>query len=183
MKKNLSPTETQNILDILEKRFLENPERHQNISWEKVLEKLQLQPNQLFSIAQMEKSGGEPDVLDFVANAYVFVDCAMESPTGRRSFCYDKLAWEKRKTHKPENNAKDYATAMGIQILNEEQYRKYQAIVGFDSKTSSWIDTPEKIRKLGGALFCDFRFDTVFTYHNGAESYYAARGFRGFVLV
>ena len=169
------------LLSILEKRFLENENRHLGLKWSEIIEILDKNHEKLEILDKMEKSGGEPDVVIFDKNSkeICFVDCSTESPKGRRSFCYDREAWEKRKEHKPENTALDFAKEIGIEILDEEQYRKLQELVNFDLKTSSWIKTPEKIRKLGGALFCDKRFDTVFTYHNGAESYYAARGFRG----
>ncbi len=169
------------LLSILEKRFIENENRHLGIKWSEILQKLKKNQEKLEILDKMEESGGEPDVVIFDKNSkeICFVDCSTESPKGRRSFCYDREAWEKRKEHKPENTALDFAKEIGIEILDEEQYRKLQELVNFDLKTSSWIKTPEKIRKLGGALFCDRRFDTVFTYHNGAESYYAARGFRG----
>ena len=171
------------LLSILEKRFLENENRHLGIKWSEILQKLEKNQEKLEILDKMEESGGEPDVVIFDKNSkeICFVDCSTESPKGRRSFCYDREAWEKRKEHKPENTALDFAKEIGIEILDEEQYRKLQELVNFDLKTSSWIKTPEKIRKLGGALFCDKRFDTVFTYHNGAESYYAARGFRGLI--
>lgn len=169
------------LLSILEKRFLENENRHLVIKWSEILQKLEKNQEKLEILYKMEESGGEPDVVIFDKNSkeICFVDCSTESPKGRRSFCYDREAWEKRKEHKPENTAIDFAKEIGIEILDEEQYRKLQELGNFDLKTSSWIKTPEKIRKLGGALFCDKRYDTVFTYHNGAESYYAARGFRG----
>lgn len=171
----------ENLLKTLEKRFLENKARHENVDWQTVLKNLQKSEEKIASLLKMEESGGEPDVITFdeQSDELVFVDCASESPKGRRSFCYDRAAWEKRKEHKPENTAFDFAEELGIEILDETQYRKLQEMGKFDLKTSSWIKTPENIRKLGGALFCDRRYDTVFTYHNGAESYYAARGFRG----
>jgi len=171
------------LLSILEKRFLENENRHLGLKWSEIIEILDKNHEKLEILDKMEESGGEPDVVIFDKNSkeICFVDCSTESPKGRRSFCYDREAWEKRKEHKPENTALDFAKEIGIEILDEEQYRKLQELGNFDLKTSSWIKTPEKIRKLGGALFCDKRFDTVFTYHNGAESYYAARGFRGLI--
>ncbi len=171
------------LLSILEKRFLENKNRHLGIKWSEILQKLEKNQEKLEILDKMEESGGEPDVVIFDKNSkeICFVDCSTESPKGRRSFCYDREAWEKRKEHKPENTAIDFAKEIGIEILDEEKYRNLQELGNFDLKTSCWILTPEKIRKLGGALFCDRRFDTVFTYHNGAESYYAARGFRGLI--
>lgn len=174
-----SNTGFDNLLSVLKSRFDKNMHRHPNTKWEEVLKKLEGNTKKLKSLDLMEESGGEPDVVDFGnSGEIIFVDCSAESPKGRRSFCYDRVAWEKRKEHKPQNTAEDFAKEMETEILNEEQYRKLQELEKFDLKTSTWIATPEKIRKLGGALFCDRRFDTVFTYHNGAESYYAARGFR-----
>lgn len=175
---------TSDIITILQKRFENNMHRHPNINWDSI-EKIIKKPAILRSLEAMESSGGEPDVFifDIKEKNICFVDFAIESPSGRRSFCYDKAAWNTRKEHKPKNNAIDLAKEMGIELLNEEEYRAIQDIEAIDLKTSSWIETPERIRKLGGALFCDRRFDTVFTYHNGAESYYAARGFRGKLIL
>ncbi|QOW09213.1 DUF4256 domain-containing protein [Kaistella flava (ex Peng et al. 2021)] len=173
------------LLQILQHRFESNMNRHSNLNWDDILNKLNKNPEKLESLLQMEESGGEPDVvgLDEKSGEYLFYDCAAESPKGRRSFCYDKEALDKRKENKPKNNAVDAAKSMGIEILNEEEYRELQTLGTFDNKTSSWLKTPENIRKLGGAIFADFRFDTIFIYHNGAESYYAGRGFRGVLRV
>ncbi|MCB0284407.1 MAG: DUF4256 domain-containing protein [Calditrichaeota bacterium] len=180
-KKQLTADETKQILSTLKTRFEKSLNRHKEIAWQKVHEKLQVSPEKLWSLNEMEESGGEPDVVTFDkhTDTYIFFDCSAESPKGRRSLCYDRDALESRKEHKPKNNALDAAAAMGIEILTEEDYRFLQTLGNFDLKTSSWVATPEKISKLGGAIFCDRRYDTVFTYHNGAESYYAARGFRG----
>ena len=168
------------LLKTLEVRFQKNMNRHKGLDWTSVQAKLESQPEKLWSLYQMEETGGEPDVVgqDAETNEYLFYDCAPESPKGRRSLCYDREAWEFRKEHKPQDNAMDVATSMGIHILSETEYRALQELGSFDTKTSSWVKTPANVRKLGGALFCDRRYDTVFTYHNGAESYYAARGFR-----
>ena len=173
------------LLNVLKVRFEKNMTRHQGLEWAKVQAKLEANPEKLRSLNEMECTGGEPDVVGFdrKAGEYVFYDCSPESPKGRRSVCYDREALEARKENKPKNNAMDMAVAMGIEILSEEQYRELQALEKFDLKTSSWVQTPAGIRKLGGALFCDRRYDTVFVYHNGAESYYAARGFRGLLRV
>jgi len=159
--------------------------RHEGVEWDKVEAKLEANPAKLWSLSEMERTGGEPDVVgsDKKTGEYIFYDCSAESPKGRRSVCYDRAALEARKEHKPADSAIDMAAAMGIEILTEEQYRALQKLGAFDLKTSSWIMTPAAIRKLGGALFCDRRYDTVFTYHNGADSYYAARGFRGSLSV
>ncbi|RZJ31412.1 MAG: DUF4256 domain-containing protein [Flavobacterium sp.] len=180
-KKTLQANEADEILKTLKARFEKHPTRHKEIEWEKVQAKLNANPDKLWSLNEMESSGGEPDVVDYDANTneYIFYDCSPESPKGRRSICYDRAAWEARKENKPANNADDVALAMGIEILNEEQYRRLQQLGEFDLKTSSWIKTPPEVRKLGGALFCDRRYNKVFVYHNGADSYYAARGFRG----
>jgi hypothetical protein len=156
-------------------------QRHKGIVWADVRAKLEANPEKIWTLNEMEFTGGEPDVVGFddKTGEYIFYDCSAESPKGRRSICYDRAAWEARKEHKPENTALDMATEMGVEILNEEQYRELQKLGNFDLKTSSWIKTPADIRKLGGAIFCDRRYNAVFTYHNGAESYYAARGFRG----
>lgn len=160
-------------------------DRHKGLEWANVRAKLEADTGKLWSLSEMERTGGEPDVVGFDKNTgeYIFYDCSAESPGGRRSICYDREALEARKAHKPENTALDMAAAMGIEILTEEQYRELQKLGNFDAKTSSWVKTPVDIRKLGGALFCDFRFGTVFVYHNGADSYYAARGFRGSLRV
>jgi len=180
-KKELLPEESSSLLKTLKDRFEKNTNRHEGIEWNKVLAKLEANNDKLWSLHEMEKTGGEPDVVgyDKKTNEYVFYDCSPESPNGRRSFCYDREALDSRKENKPKDSAMDMATAMGIEILTEEQYRELQQYGNFDTKTSSWIKTPEDIRKLGGAIFCDRRYDKVFVYHNGAESYYAARGFRG----
>ena len=184
-KKKLSAKEVEELLRLLKTRFEKNTERHEGIAWDKVRSKLDANPEKVWSLSVMEETGGEPDVvgMDKKTGEYIFYDCASESPKGRRSFCYDRAAWESRKEHKPADNALDVATAMGIELLSEEEYRELQMLGEFDAKTSSWVRTPANIRKLGGALFCDFRFGTVFVYHNGAESYYAARGFRGSLRV
>ncbi len=169
------------MLSILKTRFLKNMHRHADLDWQKIQQKLETNPKKLSILQKMEETGGEPDVVDFdqESGEYVFVDCAAESPKERRSFCYDREALEKRKENKPNNNAIDAAAEIGIELLTEEDYRYLQTVGSFDTKTSSWLETPENIRKLGGAIFGDFRYGTVFIYHNGAESYYAARGFRG----
>ncbi|MBN2001441.1 DUF4256 domain-containing protein [candidate division KSB1 bacterium] len=169
------------LLRTLKVRFEKNINRHQGLEWAKVQAKLEANTEKLWSLHEMESTGGEPDVIgyDNKTGEYTFYDCSAESPKGRRSVCYDREALESRKEHKPENNAIDMAAAMGIDLLTEEQYRDLQRLGNFDLKTSSWVKTPAGIRKLGGAIFCDRRYDTVFVYHNGAESYYAARGFRG----
>ena len=172
---------SQEMLSTLQKRFLEHMHRHTDLDWQKIHHKLEGNPKKLAVLQKMEETGGEPDVVDFdeKSGEYIFFDCAAESPKERRSFCYDRDALEKRKENKPKNNALDKAAEMGIEILSEEDYRYLQTVGSFDTKTSSWLETPENIRKLGGAIFGDFRYGTVFIYHNGAESYYAARGFRG----
>jgi len=184
-KKDLSPEQREELLRVLKARFEKNMNRHKGLEWVKVQDKLQGNTEKLWSLNQMERSGGEPDVIghDKKTAEYIFYDCSAESPKGRRSICYDREALESRKEHKPENTAVDMAAAMGVEILTEEQYRNLQTLGNFDTKTSSWVKTPPDIRKLGGALFCDCRYDTVFVYHNGAESYYAARGFRGSLKV
>ncbi|WP_089817960.1 DUF4256 domain-containing protein [Kaistella treverensis] len=173
------------LLKILKERFDQNMQRHENLSWNEIEKKLQNNAEKLNSLQLMEESGGEPDVVgvDEKTGEFLFYDCAAESPKGRRSFCYDKAALEKRKENKPKNNTEEAANFMGIELLTEEQYRFLQTLGKFDTKTSSWLKTPENIRKLGGAIFGDFRYDTVFIYHNGAESYYASRGFRGVLRV
>jgi len=181
----LSAEQQEELIKILKTRFEKNPKRHDNIKWEDVLKKLESNPEKLWSLHEMERTEGEPDVVDFDkdSNEYLFFDCSVESPKGRRSLCYDRKALDSRKENKPANNAVDLADEIGIEILNEEQYRYLQTLGKFDLKTSSWIKTPEDIRKLGGAVFCDRRYNTVFLYHNGAESYYSARGFRGVLRV
>ncbi len=173
------------LLSLLQERFEANMQRHKGVRWEDVHTRLTANPKKLQSLHEMEQSGGEPDVIavDKKSGELTFCDCSAESPKDRRSLCYDRAALESRKEHKPKNSAVDLAHAMGVEIMSEEEYRMLQTLGEFDLKTSSWISTPERIRKLGGALFCDRRFDTVFVYHNGAESYYAARGFRAIVRV
>jgi Protein of unknown function (DUF4256) len=179
-KNNLPAAQATQLLATLKSRFEKHPHRHTGLTWPPIEQKLKSAPAKLHSLAEMEKSGGEPDVVahNKLTDEYIFYDCSPQSPAGRRSFCYDRAAWQSRKEAKPKNNAVDAAAAMGADILTEDQYRQLQQLGEFDTKTSSWIDTSSKIRQLGGALFCDRRFDTVFTYHNGAESYYAARAFR-----
>lgn len=181
MKKKLSPVEQVELLEELKERFEKNMSRHKGLKWADVQKKLETNAEKLWSLGEMERTGGEPDVvaLDKRSGEYVFYDCSAESPKGRRSLCYDRDAWESRKEHKPENDAVTAAAAIGVDLLTEEQYRELQKLGEFDLKTSSWVKTPSDIRSLGGAIFCDRRFGRVFTYHNGAESYYAARGFRG----
>ncbi|MEO8174537.1 MAG: DUF4256 domain-containing protein [Sediminibacterium sp.] len=185
MKKKLSTQEQTELLDILKTRFEKNTKRHKGIDWNKVQERLEVHTEKLWSLNEMERTGGEPDVVghDKKTGEYIFYDCSAESPKDRRSFCYDHEALEKRKEYKPEDSAVNMAAEMGIELLTEEQYRTLQEFGNFDTKTSSWVLTPAVIRKLGGAIFCDRRYDTVFVYHNGAESYYAARGFRGSLMV
>jgi hypothetical protein len=180
-KKELSPAERQELLGTLKTRFTKNMGRHKGLEWEKIQAKLEANPGKLWSLYEMERTGGEPDVVDYDKknDAYIFYDCAAESPKGRRSLCYDLEAWQSRKENKPTGNAVDMAAEMGIELLTEAEYRQLQEHGAFDAKTSSWVKTPPEIRKLGGAIFADFRYNTVFKYHNGAESYYAARGFRG----
>ncbi len=180
-KKELSPKQREELLRTLKGRFEQNMNRHKEVEWAKVQAKLETNAEKLWSLKEMERIGGEPDVVghDKKAGEYIFCDCSSESPKGRRSLCYDREALESRKEHKPENSAIDMAAAMGIELLTEEQYRELQKLGNFDTKTSSWVKTPSDIRKLGGAIFCDRRYNTVFVYHNGAESYYAAMGFRG----
>ena len=179
--KELSPEQREELLRALKARFEKNMNRHKGLEWAKVQAKLEANNEKLWSLNEMERTGGEPDVVGFdkKTGEYIFVDSSAESPKGRRSLCYDGEALQSRKEHKPENNAIDMAAAMGIELLTEAQYRELQQLGNFDAKTSSWIKTPSDIRKLGGALFCDRRYDHVFVYHNGAESYYAARAFRG----
>ncbi len=185
MKKELSPIHSEELLATLKARFEKNKGRHEGLEWAKVQAKLEANPEKLWSLHAMESTGGEPDVVgyDQKTGEYIFYDCSAESPKGRRSICYDHEALESRKEHKPENSAVEMATDMGVELLTEAQYRELQQLGHFDLKTSSWIKTPAAIRKLGGALFCDRRFDHVFVYHNGAESYYGARGFRGWLRV
>lgn len=184
-KNKLTASASKELLDILKARFEKNAKRHKGIAWADVEAKLNKQGEKLWSLNEMEMTGGEPDVVgqDKKTGEYLFFDCSAESPKGRRSICYDHEALESRKEHKPANSAVNMAADMGIELLDEEQYRMLQTLGAFDLKTSSWIQTPDAIRKLGGAVFCDRRYDTVFLYHNGAESYYAARGFRGVLRV
>lgn len=182
---SISNITADNLIAILQTRFEKNKHRHPSIKWEQVFQSLQKSPQKCKVILAMEQTGGEPDVIGIEASTkqFIFCDCAVESPTERRSLCYDKAALEERKEFKPASNAMDMAKTIGITLLNEEDYRYLQSLEAFDTKTSSWIETPAAIRKLGGALFCDRRYNHVFTYHNGASSYYAARGFRGKILV
>jgi hypothetical protein len=191
-EKELSPKQREELLRELKIRFEKNMSRHKGLEWAKVQAKLEAclagrpaNTKKLWSLNEMERTGGEPDVVgyDKKTGEYIFYDCSAESPKGRRSLCYDREALEARKEHKPKNNAIDMAATMGIELLTEEQYRELQELGNFDLKTSSWVKTPADIRKLGGAIFCDRRYDTVFMYHNGADSYYAARGFRGLLKV
>src|ERR1700732_3282578 len=184
-KEDLSPEQREELPRALKARFEKNMNRHKGLEWANVQARLEANTEKLWSLNEMERTGGEPDVVghDKKTGEYIFYDCSAESPKGRRSFCYDHEALESRKEHKPKNNAVDMAAAMGLELLTEEQYRELQKLGNFDTKTSSWVKTPSAIRTLGGALFCDRTFDTVFVYHNGAESYYAARAFRGWVRV
>jgi hypothetical protein len=184
-KKELSPEQREELLRALKARFEKNMNRHKSLEWAKVQAKLEANTKKLWSLYEMERTGGEPDIVGFdkKTGEYIFYDCSAESPKGRRSLCYDREALDARKEHKPKNNAIDMAAAMGIELLTEEQYRELQKLGEFDTKTSSWVKTPSDIRKLGGAIFTDRRFGHVFVYHNGAESYYAARGFRGLLRV
>jgi len=177
--------ERDQLLLSLKNRFERNPNRHQGHAWEMVVAKLEASPAALRSLREMESSGGEPDVIgyDSASNQYIFCDCSAESPSGRRSLCYDREALDSRKEHKPQSSAVEAAAAMGIELLTEQQYRELQRLGEYDTKSSSWVVTPEEIRSLGGALFCDRRYGKVFVYHNGAQSYYAARGFRGLLRV
>ncbi len=183
--KDLSREQREELLRVLKARFQKSMDRHEGLDWAKVQAKLEANTEKLWTVSEMERTGGEPDVVghDKKTGEYIFYDCSAESPKGRRSLCYDREALESRKENKPENNAMDMAAAMGIQLLTEEQYRELQNLGKFDTKTSSWVKTPPAIRRLGGAVFCDRRYDHVFLYHNGAESYYAARGFRGALRV
>jgi Protein of unknown function (DUF4256) len=179
--KQLSPEGQEELLKILKARFEKNMNRHAGLEWDAIKVKLEANPGKLWSLDEMEATGGEPDVVDFdkATGEYIFYDCAAESPKARRSICYDRAALNSRKEHKPANSATDMADEMGIELLTEAEYRNLQTLGSFDLKTSSWVQTPPEIRKLGGAIFCDRRYNTVFTYHNGAESYYAGRAFRG----
>lgn len=185
MVRKLSPEQCEDLLRTLKVRFEKNSNRHEGLEWAEVQARLEADPDKLWSLHEMERTGGEPDVIayDQDAEKYVFCDCSPESPKGRRSICYDQEALESRKEHKPQNSAMNMAADMGIEMLTEEQYRALQQLGKFDAKSSSWVKTPAEIRKLGGALFCDRRYDKVFLYHNGAESYYGARGFRGSLKV
>ena len=185
MNKKLSSEQRDELLKALKARFEKNMNRHKGLEWAKVQARLEADAKKLWSLSEMERTGGEPDVVgyDKKTGEYIFYDCSAESPKGRRSICYDREALEARKEHKPANSAVAMATDMGIELLTEEQYRELQQLGNFDLKTSSWVSTPADIRKLGGALYCDRRYNHVFLYHNGAESYYAARGFRGFLRV
>ena len=184
-KRKLSPAQREELLKALKARFEKNMNRHKGLEWAKLQAKLEAETEKLWSLSEMERTGGEPDVVghDKKTGQYIFYDCSAESPKGRRSLCYDREALESRKEHKPQNSAIDMAEAMGIELLSEEQYRELQKLGEFDTKTSSWVATPSEIRKLGGALFCDRRYNQVFVFHNGAESYYAARAFRGSLKV
>ena len=184
-KKELPPEQREELLKALKARFEKNMNRHKGLEWANVQTRLEANTEKLWSLSEMERTGGEPDVVghDEKTGEYIFYDCSAESPKGRRSVCYDRDGLESRKEHKPENNALDMAAAMGIELLTEEQYRELQNLGEFDAKTSSWVKTPAEIRKLGGAFFCDFRYGHVFLYHNGAQSYYAARAFRGSLRV
>lgn len=184
-KKELSPSKCEELLGILKTRFEKNMNRHKEIKWNIVQLKLEANPEKLWSLNEMERTGGEPDVAGYEkkTDEYIIYDCSAESPSERRSLCYDHKALDSRKENKPKDNAVDVAASMGIELLTEEQYHELQKLGNFDLKTSSWVKTPDDIRKLGGAIFCDRRYNNVFTYHNGAESYYAARGFRGLLKV
>jgi hypothetical protein len=181
----LAPKQADDFIQFLQKRFEQFSNRHKGIEWKAVQSKLEANPTKLWSLHQMEQTGGEPDLVGFDSKTkmYLFMDCSEQSPSGRRSLCYDKAALNSRKEHKPKNNVLDVAAAMGIELLTESDYRYLQQFGSFDTKTSSWLQTPATIRKLGGAVFGDLRYETIFIYHNGAESYYAARGFRGLVRV
>ena len=184
-KKDLSAKQKEGLLEVLKERFEKNKVRHKGLEWAKVQKRIEANVDKLWSLHEMESTGGEPDVVgyDKKSGAYIFYDCSAESPKGRRSLCYDREAWKARKEHKPKSNVMDMAASIGIDLLTEKEYRELQKLGKFDAKTSSWIKTPPDIRKLGGALFADFRFGHVFVYHNGAESYYAARAFRGSLKV
>lgn len=185
LEKRISLENQKQLLDTLQNRFEKNMNRHKGLEWSKIQLKLESNSEKLWSINEMEKTGGEPDVIAYNKenDEFTFCDCSSESPIGRRSYCYDSEALESRKENKPKNNAVDVAKYMGIEILSEELYRNLQKLGKFDTKTSSWIKTPPEIRKLGGAIFADFRYNTIFIYHNGAESYYAARAFRGYLSI
>lgn len=185
IKHQLSTADSQELLNILEARFRKFPQRHEGLNWQTVLTRLEAHPDKLWSLSQMEKTGGEPDLVgrDPQSGELIFMDCAAESPAGRRSLCYDQEALDARKENKPAHSAVDLAAVMGISLLTEQQYRALQQLGIFDTKTSSWLQTPPQIRALGGAIFGDFRYGTVFVYHNGAASYYAARGFRGVLKI
>lgn len=185
MRKNLQPEQRIELLEVLKERFQKNASRHKGIKWTEVEAKLAASPQKLWSLAEMERTGGEPDVAAFdkTTGEYIFYDCAAETPKGRRSLCFDRAAWESRKEHKPASDAVTVAAAIGIELLSEDEYAALQKLGEFDLKTSGWLQTPADVRRLGGALFGDRRFGRVFTYHNGAESYYAARGFRGSLRV
>lgn len=184
-KKELLPQQSEDLINTLQTRFAANMNRHKDLDWAKIRAKLQASPAKLWSLDEMEVTGGEPDVVDYDSKTdeYIFFDCAAESPKGRRSLCYDRQALDSRKEHKPKDNVVDMAANMGIVLLDEQQYRYLHQFGKFDSKTSSWIKTPANIRKLGGAIFADYRFETIFIYHNGAESYYGGRAFRGALRV
>ena len=184
-KKELTAKEADELLKILKERFEKNMKRHNGLEWTKLMARLEANTEKLWSLNEMERTGGEPDVVgqDKKTGEYIFYDCSAESPKERRSLCYDREALDSRKENKPKNNAMDMAAAMGIEVLTEEQYRELQMLGNFDLKTSSWVKTPEEIRKLGGAVYCDRRYNKVFLYHNGADSYYAVRGFRGSIRV
>ncbi len=184
-KQKLLPKQQEELINILKSRFEKNMDRHKGIEWAQVLNKLENNPEKLWSLKEMESTGGEPDVvrMDSKLGEYMFYDCAAESPKGRRSVCYDRDGLDSRKEHKPKNNAIDMSASMGVELLTEEQYRELQKLGNFDSKTSSWLKTPTDIRELGGAVFGDFRYGNVFIYHNGAQSYYSARGFRGWLKI
>ena len=184
-KNDLSQVQRKELLKILKARFEKNINRHKELEWAAIQVKLEANAEKIWSLNEMEKTGGEPDIVahDKKKGEYIFYDCSAESPNGRRSICYDREGLESRKEFKPENNAMDMAAAMGIELLTEEQYRELQKLGNFDAKTSSWIKTPPAVRKLGGAIFADFRYGTVFVYHNGAQSYYAGRGFRASLTI
>jgi len=184
-RKELSAEQREELIKTLKVRFEKNKSRHTGLEWANVQSKLEANADKLWSLGEMERTGGEPDVIahDNTTDEYIFYDCSAETPKGRRSVCYDREALESRKEFKPENNAVDMAASIGIELLTEAQYRELQTLGKFDMKTSSWVKTPAEIRKLGGAIFCDRRYDHIFTYHNGAESYYAVRGFRGLLRV
>lgn len=183
--REITPEQREELLRTLKARFEQNMHRHPGLDWAEVQARLEARPDKLWSLYEMERTGGEPDVVGFDSQTgeYIFYDCSPESPKGRRSLCYDPEALESRKEHKPAGSAVGMAEAMGIELLTEQEYRELQKLGAFDTKTSSWVKTPPEIRRLGGAMFCDRRYNTVWTYHNGAESYYAARGFRGSLRV